>query len=125
MRNKQFYEFYCNDCDGWIMLSLGPDMMGKEYKVECPSCHRQHPRVFKENGDVIQPTYDYKTVNGVKTVLAIHRGPDEKLEDILIPMPSAYSKKSRLEKLQSTRGFTADLVLAGLLGENLDFEENE
>lgn len=125
---RQFTEFYCNDCDGWILLNLNTNLSG-DFMVQCPNCGRKHPRTFENKGGNIefrQDTTEYK-IRGDRKLVAIRnfKEGDGKLE-VIIPMKSAYSKKSRIDKaLQSVSKIQAqawkDRVANEEVGDNLDF----
>ena len=102
---RAIYEFYCNDCDGWILLTLSEALRGR-YMVECPNCHHRHPRTFNEAGkDLKADTTEVKT-NGGKRSMWIVRDTQVASDDVIQPMPSAYSKKSRIDQIA---GPTTDL----------------
>ena len=96
---RAVYEFYCNDCDGWILLTLSEALRGR-YMVECPNCHHRHPRTLNDAGvDLKADTTEVKT-NGGKRSMWINRDTSASAEDVLQPMPSTYSKKSRIDKIE-------------------------
>ena len=109
MEQKEVYEFYCNDCDGWILLTLNPNLRG-EFVVECPECHRQHPRWFRDGE--IKPPYGYeneiKALKGSKSIAIVRNGMEGRERDIIKPLRSAYNKTPRLEKLSAQLGATTE-----------------
>lgn len=110
---RRLFEFFCNDCDGWILVNLNEQLRG-EFLVECPSCKRQHPREFK-NGEMVTSTTEIK-VKGKVGMSIVRNFAEGKGKEIIKPMPSAYSKKSRLDKLQPTgRIGTTELWLNSVL----------
>ena len=114
---RKLFEFYCNDCDGWILLKLNENLRGN-FLVSCPQCGRKHPRTLKENGEVVTFATEYKVAG--KTKVYIDRNYKENVGEIIIPMKSAYSKKSRLDKIANK--FTSELWANGVMGEQLDFK---
>jgi hypothetical protein len=111
MAANEVFEFFCNDCDGWILLTLNPNLRGL-FVVECPQCHRKHPREFKD-GNMVMPKEWLGTevkAMAAETRVAIKRdgSVDGDGRDVIKPLPSCYSKESRLEKLRTSLGATAD-----------------
>ena len=100
---RAVYEFFCNDCDGWILLTLSQALKGR-YMVECPNCHHKHPRTFRDDGkELVRDTTEVKT-NGGKRSMWIERDDAANCEDVICPMPSAYSKTSRIDKMEAPTG---------------------
>ena len=106
---SEVYEFFCNDCNGWIMLTLNPNLRGT-FVVECPKCGRKHPRCFKDGQMKMPPGYEdeVKALKAERRISIERDGGDESGRDVIKPLMSAYSKESRLEKLRAELGFTAD-----------------
>jgi hypothetical protein len=100
---KRLFEFYCNDCNGWILVNLNEDLRG-EFTILCPECGRKHPRRI-ENGEMMMPQgYEIRTPPGVKVGMSIVRNNKEQNnDDVIVPMKSAYSKTSRLDRVQNQR----------------------
>lgn len=119
--DHEVYEFFCNDCDGWILLTLNPNLRGT-FVVECPQCGRKHPRCFKD-GQMKMPSGYENEVKALTTErrIAIERDFGSENRDVIKPLPSAYSKESRLEKLRMELGFMAESwvqkVTRSVLGE--------
>lgn len=103
--NRRLYEFFCNDCDGWIMLTLNTNHSGN-FGIKCPNCGRIHPRCFKKN-EIQMPNSEVRVVGKKQPMSITREGYDTK--EVIVPMNSAYSKKSRLDKLEKDRGVMAEL----------------
>jgi hypothetical protein len=93
---RRIFEFYCNDCDGWILVNLNEELRGS-ILVQCPACGRRHPRTLV-NGELATPTFEVKIAG--KSKVHIVRGGSDLADEVIVPMPSAYSKESRLDKVQ-------------------------
>jgi|APFre7841882654_1041346.scaffolds.fasta_scaffold45719_3 hypothetical protein len=105
---KRIFEFYCNDCDGWILVNLNEDIRG-EVVIRCPNCDREHPRNL-ENGEMTMPagygsskTDEIKIPKGIRVGMKITRNGTKDANDVIVPMKSAYSKTSRLDNVQNQR----------------------
>ena len=111
------FEFYCNDCDGWILVNLNEDLRG-DIIVQCPKCGRRHPRTLVD-GELTMPTFEVKVAG--KSKLKIIRGGADSADEVIVPMPSAYSKTSRLDLVQhkKTGGLvgTVELWLQHAMGD--------
>lgn len=100
---KQRFEFYCNKCQGWIMLVLNTAHLG-QFKIKCPSCGREHDRNFVD-GEMKDVWTEVKSgearfVGPRKLVVTRDGRTYPKDCDIFEPTMAAYSKESRLEKLE-------------------------
>lgn len=114
---RKLFEFFCNDCNGWILINLNEGLRGN-FLVECPECGRKHPRTLTDSGKVVVTTTEYK-VNG-KTQVKITRENYNNSGEVIVPMKSAYSKKPRLDEVESK--FTSELWNNGAFGDQLSFE---
>jgi hypothetical protein len=81
-------EFYCNDCDGFILVKLNINL-NRRITVKCPNCGHQHPRSIKDG--VI-----YESATGIN---------GQEIDEIM-PTKAAYSKTSILATKSSRDGIT-------------------
>lgn len=80
--DRVMQEFYCNDCEGFIMIQITASLSNKNVVITCPECGRLHPRKIK-NGQIIDDSHS-----------------DTAYE--ICPMPSAYSKNPRTTVCQAS-----------------------
>lgn len=99
---RELIEFNCNDCGGFFTVNLNLGING-DFLIECPNCKRKHPRRIK-NGQVKSPLNDRIYMDGVGNRIT-RSGTENVGELIQVPL-SAYSKTSRLKKIESG-GFLA------------------
>jgi len=115
---RRIFEFYCNDCDGWILVNLNEGLRGQVI-VQCPNCGRRHPRTLEGSGEMTMPTFEVKVAG--KSKVKFVRGGMDNTDEVIVPMPSAYSKKSRLDVVQhkKTGGLvgTVELWLQHAMGD--------
>jgi hypothetical protein len=91
--SKIAQEFYCNDCDGYILVKLNISL-NRRIQVKCPSCGRLHPRAVKE-GLIVESYHD--TTGDTENI---------------VPTKAAYSKTSLLDTRASRGGVTPDNKIA-------------
>jgi len=108
---RELIEINCNDCNGFFTVNLNLGLDG-DFLIECPNCGRKHPRRVNR-GDVKSPWNDRIYKNGEGKRITRKNTSDEG-ELIQVPL-SAYSKESRLKKIESG-GFLASKWLK-LVGE--------
>lgn len=99
---RELIEFNCNDCGGYFTVNLNLGING-DFLIECPNCGRKHPRRIK-NGEVKSPLNDRIYMDGVGN--RITRSNTENVGELIQVPKSAYSKESRLKKIESP-GFLA------------------
>jgi hypothetical protein len=73
--DRVMQEFYCNDCDGYIMIQITANMHDKKVVIVCPECDRKHPRTIKK-GQIIDNSHSSESYE-------------------ICPVLSAYSKTPR------------------------------
>lgn len=74
MSDKKLYqEFYCNDCDGYIVVKLNM-AINRTVKVVCPECGRQHPRQIKD-GHIVGDSHRENAEEIIPTKSAYHKKP--------------------------------------------------
>ena len=88
--SKVFQEFYCNDCFGYILVTLNIDL-NHTVKVVCPQCGRQHPRTIRDGR-----IYDEGSGGGP-------------VEEIC-PTKSAYSKEPRTKKMTNSSSRNGEVI---------------
>lgn len=77
-------EFYCNDCDGYIVIKLNM-AINRRIDLHCPNCNRRHPRVV-DNGQIFERGGSNTAVSGEVEVIR--------------PMKSAYSKAPLTQRMR-------------------------
>lgn len=111
--SRCYFEMFCNDCNGWILLNLNEGISG-DFMIVCPNCGHEHPRTIKEG--VMKEDNEVK-VKG-KSRIVINRGSISGTRERIVPMKSAYNKDSRLHALEKKRGgFLAEKWLEKATGE--------
>jgi len=106
---RELIEFNCNDCGGFFTVNLNLGING-DFLLECPNCKRRHPRRIK-NGQVKSPWNDRVYMDGVGN--RITRNNIENTGELIQVPLSAYSKESRLKKIESP-GFLASKWLRAI-----------
>lgn len=108
---KQTFEFFCNDCIGYILVRLNVNLDNHRVLVVCPNCGREHPRVVVKaelKTDVKKDKHGFYCSGDDRYNYAqrLDRNHDT-IGERIVPMKSAYSKERRLEKVEKG-GFLAE-----------------
>jgi len=97
---REVIEFECNDCHGFFPLNLHLGLDG-DFMVECPNCHRMHPRRI-EKGELVGMSSVEALMyrDGVGKRISRNNKENAKLDVITVPK-STYTKESRFAKMKT------------------------
>jgi hypothetical protein len=97
---REMIEFECNDCKGFFPLNLNLGL-GGDFMIECPNCHRMHPRKL-EMGELVGMASVEALVYRDGVGKRMKRNNREKADlDVITAPKSTYSKESRLAKMKT------------------------
>jgi hypothetical protein len=85
---KVFQEFYCGECQGYILIKLNM-ALNHIVHVVCPNCGHQHKRCIQD-GQIFE--------KGRESGMHVEE---------LCPPKSAYSKEPRSLKMESATGYSS------------------
>jgi len=108
---RQTFEFYCNDCHGYILVRLSM-VKDQNILVVCPNCRREHPRVIKGGelkSELFKDKHGFYCYGDDRYANndVLSRNHMENTGERILPMKSAYSKERRLHVVEKA-GFMAE-----------------